>query len=75
MSKIGYNIYRWDDKENEFRIVSNRAGRQILCEWCENNLNDWAWREGNDYGNDHISTVFRFSNKEDAVAFKLRWAE
>lgn len=67
-------MYTWDDEKNEFRILSTDYGLQQLIKWCDDNLEDCHWGEKNSHGNDRISIIFRFSNKEDAMAFKLTWS-
>ena len=79
----GYYMHDWGDGGHELCAFTDPAGRWILRLWCEENIGvqynehgvfeKWGWRASSDFGNGDVSTVFKFRDLEDAMAFKLRW--
>lgn len=62
-----YNEYIYDDNSERGIVLYD-----IMRDWLiENNIPYelvWAHRDDNEF-----SAAIKFNNKEDAVAFKLRW--
>ncbi len=73
----GYIMHEWSDDGREQCVYTDHEGRWILRDWCEENFEDencrWSWRAFGDSGRGEISTLFKFRDLEDALAFKLRW--